>query len=134
MPFGLYNAPGTFQSYINDALRDFLDDFVSAYLDNALVFLDNEEAYHQYVEKVMKKLLDAGLQLDINKCEFYVQETKYLGLIIGKDRMRIDPEKVAAIQEWEAPKNVKDVLSFLRFANFYRRFICNFSSIALPMT
>ena len=82
----------------------------------------------------MKKLLDAGLQLDINKCEFYVQETKYLGLIIGKDRMRIDPEKVAAIQEWEAPKNVKDVLSFLRFANFYRRFICNFSSIALPMT
>lgn len=72
MPFGLSNAPATFQSYINDTLREFLDDFVSAYLDDALIFSNTEEEHPAQVRAVIKKLRDAGLQIDIDKSEFHV--------------------------------------------------------------
>ena len=134
MPFGLCNAPGTFQSYINDALREFLDDFASAYLDDCLVFSDTLEEHIEHVKKVLHKLQEAGLQLDIDKCEFHVQETKYLGLIITPEGIKMDPQKIQAIQDWTTPRNVKDVLSFLGFANFYRRFIHKFGRIAAPLT
>lgn len=134
MPFGLCNAPGTFQSYINDSLREFLDDFVSAYLDDLLIFSDTYEEHVQHVRSVLDKLREAGLQLDIDKCEFSVHETKYLGMVIGADGIRMDPAKVAAIQDWQTPRTVREVLSFLGFANFYRRFIRGFSKIALPLT
>ena len=99
MPFGLCNAPGTFQSYINDSLREFLDDFVSAYLDNLLIFSDIYKEHIQHIQAVLAKLSTAGLQLDIDKCEFHVHETKYLGLIIGAEGIKIDIEKVQAIQD-----------------------------------
>ena len=86
------------------------------------------------MSKVLSRLQDAGLYLDIRKCEFEVQSTKYLGFIIdAKKGIRMDPEKVKAIQEWESPTNVKGVRGFLGFANFYRRFIKNFSAVASPL-
>lgn len=134
MPFGACNAPGTFQSYINDTLRDFLDNFCLAYLDDCLVFSYTRGEYIQHIRKVMQKLLDAGLQLDIKKCEFFVYETKYLGMIIGKHSVRIDLEKVAAIQAQQILTYVKDVQAFLGFGNFYRKFISKFGRIAAPLT
>lgn len=134
MPFGACNAPGTFQSYINDTLRDFLDNFCLAYLDDCLVFSYTRGEHIQYVRKVIQKLLDAGLQLDIEKCEFFVYETKYLGMIIGKHSVRIDLEKVAAIQAQQTLTYVKDVQAFLGFGNFYRKFISKFSRIVAPLT
>lgn len=133
MPFGLCNAPGTFQSYVNDSVREFLDDFVSAYIDDLLIFSDTLEEHKVHVASVLEKMAKAGLQLDIDKCEFHVQETKYLGLIIGKDGIRMDPEKVRAIQEWQTPQKPNDILAFLGFAGFYRRFVKNFSRIVSPM-
>lgn len=133
MPFSLYNVPRTFQSYINDTLRDFLDDFCLAYLDDCLVFSDTREQYVQYVRKVIQKLLDAGLQLDIDKCEFFVYKTKYLSIIISKYGVRIDPEKVEAIVAQGTPTCVKDVQAFLGFSNFYRKFINKFGRIAAPL-
>ena len=103
MPFGLCNAPATFQSYINDTLREFLDDFVSAYIDDALIFSDTEEEHPAQVRVVITKLRDAGLQIDIDKSEFHVKETKYLGLIVSTDGLRMDPAKVTAIEEWQKP-------------------------------
>lgn len=76
MPFGLCNAPGTFQSYINDTLREFLDDFASAYLDDILIFSDTLKEHIEHVKKVLRKCGEAGLQLDITKCEFHTQSTK----------------------------------------------------------
>ena len=134
MPFGACNAPSTFQSYINDTLREFLDDFCSAYLDDCLVFSNTREEHIEHVRKVMKKLLDAGLQLDIDKCEFFVHETKYLGMIIGKHGVRMDPSKVSAIQDWKTPSCIKDVQAFLGFSNFYWKFINGFGRIAAPLT
>ena len=134
-PFGLANAPSTFQKYINWALRDYLDEFCSAYVDDILIYSSGSRKEHrEHVRKVLLRMREAGLQLDISKCEFEVQETKYLGFIIEAGKgVRMDPAKVKAILEWEAPKSVKAVQSFLGFANFYRRFINGFSKIVLPM-
>ena len=134
MPFGLSNAPASFQSYINDTLRDFLDDFASAYLDDVLIFSDTLEEHIEHVNRVLERLRAAGLPIDIDKCEFHTQETKYLGLLISNHGIRMDPSKVRAIQEWEAPRSVKDVQSFLGFANFYRQFIFKYSKLAAPLT
>lgn len=135
-PFGLANAPSTFQRYINWTLRDYLDDFASAYLDDVLIFSSGTLAEHRtHVGKVLERLRDAGLQLDIDKCEFEVKSTKYLGFIIEAGvGIRMDPEKVKAILDWETPRTVKGVRSFLGFANFYRRFIKGFSEVTAPLS
>jgi hypothetical protein len=135
-PFGLANAPSTFQKYINYALRDYLDEFCSAYIDDVLVYTNGPLKKHrEQVRRVLAKLQDAGLQLDIDKCEFEVQSTKYLGFILEAGKgVRMDPEKVKAVIEWEAPRSIKGVQSFIGFANFYRRFIDKFSDIVRPIT
>jgi hypothetical protein len=135
-PFGLANAPSTFQRYINWTLRDFLDEFASAYLDDVLIFTDGSLKEHRkHVRQVLEKLGQAGLQLDIDKCEFEVKSTKYLGFILDAEKgIRMDPGKVKAILEWQTPTSVKGVRSFLGFANFYRRFIRNFSDLVRPFT
>lgn len=110
-PFGLTNGPATFQRYINHTLREYLDEFVSAYLDDTLIYSDGSlEDHRRKVKLVLQRLQEAGLQLDINKCEFECKSVKYLGFIIEAGKgFRMDPEKVAAIQSWEAPKTVKGV-------------------------
>lgn len=135
-PFGLANAPSTFQRYVNWTLQEFLDEFVSAYLDDILVFSSGSLQDHcEKVSKVLQRLKDAGLQLDIDKCEFEVQSTKYLGFIIEAGKgIRMDPAKLSAIKDWAAPTSVQGVRSFLGFANFYRRFIRNFANITAPLT
>jgi len=135
-PFGLANAPSTFQKYVNWALRDYLDEFCSAYVDDILIYSSGSRQQHrEHVGKVLQRLREAGLQIDIDKCEFEVQETKYLGFIIEAGKgLRMDPEKIKAIAEWEAPTSVKGVRGFLGFANFYRRFIKDYSDLVRPLT
>ncbi|KAM4061686.1 reverse transcriptase (RNA-dependent DNA polymerase) [Hirsutella rhossiliensis] len=95
VPFGLTGAPAAFQRYINSALQDYLDDFVSAYIDDVLIFSSGSLQDHRdKVGKVLQRLMDAGLQLDINKSEFEVKAVKYLGFIIEAEcGIRVDPEK-----------------------------------------
>ena len=134
-PFGLANAPSTFQRYINWILREYLDEFVSAYVDDILIFTEGSRRLHrQQVQKVLDRLSEAGLHLDIDKCEFETKTTKYLGFIIAEGQIRMDPQKVKAISDWQSPETVKGVQAFLGFANFYRRFIKDFSNIAAPLT
>ena len=97
-PFGLCNAPATFQNYINHVLHDALDDYCTAYLDDVLVFSKTREEHTRHVNEVIRRLGTAGLQIDINKSEFYTTKTKYLGLIISTDGMTMDPDKVQALQ------------------------------------
>lgn len=135
-PFGLANAPSTFQKYINWALRDYLDEFCSAYVDDILIYSSGSISQHrQHVSKVLQRLREAGLQIDIDKCEFEVQKTKYLGFVIEAGKgLYMDPDKIQAIANWEAPSSVKGVRGFLGFANFYRRFITGFSNLVRPLT
>lgn len=134
MPFGLCNAPGTFQSLINEAIREYLDDFSTAYLDDILCYSQTREEHVQHVRKILQRMRDFKLQLDIRKCRFIAIEVKYLGMYISTEGLRMDPIKVEAITEWQAPTCVRDVQSFLGFANFYRRFVQGFSKLAAPLT
>lgn len=133
MPFRLCNGPATFQSYINDTLREYLNEFCTAYIDNILIYLEDLATYRQYIKKVLERLRKAGLQVDISKCQFEAIEISFLGLIISTKGIRMDPSKVAAIATWPTPRSVKDVQRFLGFANFYRQFIPQFSTIATPL-
>ena len=96
---GLTNGPATYQRYMNDILFDYLDDFCSVYLDDVLVYSENEAEHELHVKKVLQRLRDAGLQVDIRKCEFSVTRTKYLGFIISTDGIEVDPEKVSVIRD-----------------------------------
>jgi hypothetical protein len=133
LPFGLCGGPATFQRFINNTLIDYLNVFCAAYMDDVLIFSRNREEHIKHVKMVLQKLQDAGLQVDIRKSEFFVTQTKFLGLIISKDGLSMDPEKVQVIKDWKKPTNLTEVQSFVGFCNFYRRFIKNFSKVLKPM-
>ena len=133
MPFGLCNAPGTFQGYINESLREYLDVFCTAYLDDVLIYTSKDEDHASHVLQVLKHLHERGLQVDIDKCKFNTTRVKYLGMIVTTSGLKIDIKKVEAIEKWEAPLSVKDVQAFLRFANFYCQFIPEFLKKVKPL-
>lgn len=133
MPFGLTNGPATFQHYINDTLFDYLNVFCTAYIDDILIYSQNALEHQEHVRKVLERLREAGLQVDIKKCEFGVKETKFLGMIVGVNGIRMDQEKVEAIVDWGTPTCLKEAQAFIGFCNFYRPFIRNFSRILRPL-
>lgn len=135
IPFGLTGAPAAFQRYINSVLQDYLDIFVSAYVDDILIYSSGSlQDHRQKVGQVLQRLMNAGLQVDIDKCVFETKRVKYLGYIIEAEvGIRVDPEKIAAIRDWATPSSVKTVRGFIGFANFYRVFIPEFSDIAAPL-
>jgi len=133
VPFGLTNGPAAFQRFINDTLMDYLDDFVTAFVDDLLIYSKNAAEHEIHVKKVLERLRTAGLQASIRKCEFHVTRTKYLGFILTTDGIEVDPEKSAVICNWAVPTTVRGVQSFLGFCNFYRRFIKDYSRIAKPL-
>ena len=135
-PFGLTGAPATFQRYINRTLQEYLDEFCSAYIDDVLIYSDGSLSDHRKkVRKVLQRLQEAGLQIDIDKCDFEVKSVKYLGFIVEAGKgIQVDPEKIKAVEQWERPKTVKGVRGFVGFANYYREFVPNFSTVAMPLT
>jgi hypothetical protein len=134
-PFGLTGAPAAFQQYVNSVLQDYLDNFVSAYIDNILIYSSGSlQDHREKVGRVLQRLMDAGLQIDIDKCEFETKQVKYLGYIVEAEvGIRVDPDKIVAIRGWATPTTVKAVRAFIGFANFYQVFIPNISDIAKPL-
>ena len=98
---------------------DFLDNFVTAFVDDLIIYSKNEKDHEQHVKAVLQRLRDAGLQASIKKCEFHVTRTKYLGFILTTDGIEVDPEKTQVIHDWNVPSTVQGVQSFLGFCNFY---------------
>jgi transposase InsO family protein/predicted aspartyl protease len=134
LPFGLCNGPATYQRYMNDVLIEYLDDFVTAYLDDILIYSDNFEDHQEHVQKVLRRLLESGLQADIKKSEFNVTRTRYLGYILTTEGLEVDPDKVECLRDWKRPTTVTGIKSFLGFCGFYRQFIRNFGKIANPLS
>jgi RNase H-like domain found in reverse transcriptase/Reverse transcriptase (RNA-dependent DNA polymerase)/Integrase zinc binding domain/Chromo (CHRromatin Organisation MOdifier) domain/gag-polyprotein putative aspartyl protease len=134
MPFGLTNAPATMQRLVNDTLHEYLDIFVVAYLDDILVFSRTEDEHIEHIRKVLQKLRQKDLRLKPEKCEWHKAELMFLGFIIGRNGIKMDPKKIEAVISWPTPKTVKEIQSFLGFANFYRRFIAGYSKVASPMS
>lgn len=134
MPYGLSNAPSVFQSFINEIFRDILNHYVIAYIDDILIFSKTHELHIQHVKDVLSRLLANQLYVKAEKCEFHVASTNFLGYKISHQGVEMDIKKVEAVTEWPHPVTVKELQRFLGFANFYRRFIRNYSSIAAPLT
>ena len=107
--------------------------YCTAYLDDILIYSKNRKEHEAHVREVLKRLIKAGLNADVNKCEFCITKTKYLGIIITTGGIEMNPEKVKAVIEWEPPETRRQLQRFLGFANFYRRFIYGFASIAWPL-
>jgi hypothetical protein len=125
MQFGTTNALADFQGYINNAIREALDDFASAYLDDVLIYSDSEEEHVGHVKWIMQRLLEAGLYLKPEKCEFHKETVRYLGLIISTKGISMDEDKVETVRNWSKEKktengrlnNLFEVQQFLGFCN-----------------
>ena len=133
LPFELINGPSSFQQYINDSLWDYLNVFCQAYLDDILIYSKTRKEHQAHTKLVLQHLHEAELQIDIRKCEFDVTETVFLSVIISGEGLRMDPNKVKAVMDWSIPTNLKEVQSFVGFANFYQQFIQNFFKITKPL-
>ena len=134
MFFGLTNSPATFQSLMNTIFADLIaTGKVAVYLDDILIFSSTLDEHRKVVHEVLRRLEEHDLYLRPEKCEFERDEIEYLGLVIRQGRVSMDPIKVKAITGWPKPNNLRDLRGFVGFANFYRRFIKDFSRIARPL-
>lgn len=134
LPMGLCNAPGTFMQLMNQTFSDMLDQSVLCFLDDILIFSKTEAEHVQHVREVLSRLRKQELYVKMSKCAFMQREVAFLGHRIGADGLRVAPDKIGAVQAWPTPTSVSDVRSFLGLANFYRRFVKDYSRIALPLT
>ena len=134
MPFGLTNAPAAFQRFMNDIFSDLLDVHVIIYLNDILIYSDDPAQHTEHVCEVLRRLHKHGLFARPDKCHFSADTIEYLGFILTKDGLKMDSAKVQIIQDWPEPHKLKDIQSFLGFANFYRRFISDYSDIVVPLT
>ncbi|XP_044572124.1 uncharacterized protein LOC123257372, partial [Drosophila ananassae] len=134
MPFGLKNAPATFQRCLNNLLEDLIYQHCLVYMDDIIIFSTSLEEHILSIKKVFSKLREANLKLQLDKCEFMKKETEFLGHIITTEGIKPNPQKIEAIQKFPIPKTQKEIKSFLGLCGFYRKFIPDFAKIAKPMT
>ena len=134
MPFGLSNAPSTFMRLMNEALRPFAGKFLVVYFDDILIYSRTTAEHEIHLGKVCAKLQEEKLYTNVSKCSFLCTSVEFLGFIISAAGVAVDPSKTAAIREWPTPTLQTEVRSFHGLAQFYRRFVRNFSSLAAPLT
>src|SRR3954467_11121149 len=134
MPFGLMNAPATFQALVQDILRPLLDSCVIVYIDDILIYSRNDQEHVQHIRQVLEILRKHKMYGNMAKCEFFKESVEYLGHVISSKGIATDPKKVEAVKQWPVPTNIKEVQSFLGLCNYYRRFIEGYSKIAAPLT
>jgi len=104
-------------------LGEYLDEFIMAYFNNIIIYLNSEEEYKKYVEWVLQRLYDEKIPIVIKKCEFYIIKTDFIGFIIKLEYISINLKKIEAIVNWQDPENVTGLKLFLGFYNYYRKFI-----------
>jgi len=132
--FELTNESISFQQYMNDVLWNFLNDFCQVYLDDILIYSKTKKKHRDHVKLVLSRLREAELQMNIRKCEFNVEETVFLEVIVSKLDLRMNLSKVTVIVSWITSTNLKEIQSFVKFVNFYCCFIKNFSKLVKSFT
>ena len=133
LPFGLTNAPSTYQRLMECVLRNLTYKICLIYLDDILVYSRTFENHLDHLRQVFDRLRHANLKLKPSKCKFACTKVNYLGHIVSPDGIAPDNDKISAVKDFPRPHNVKTVRSFLGLANYYRRFVKDFSKIATPL-
>ena len=133
MPFGLCNAPATFQRLMQEVLDDLIYTKVLVYIDDIIIYSKTFEQHLQDIEEVFGKLKKAMLKLKLEKCDFIKNEVKFLGYVVGKDGIKADEDKIKKVKEYPRPTTIGELKGFLGLASFYRKFIEGFSKIAKPL-
>jgi hypothetical protein len=134
MSFGLTNAPAHFIYLMNSVFMPELDKIIVVFIDNTLVYSKSTEDHEEHLRVMLQRLPDHQLYAKFTKCEFWINEVSFLGHVISSEGIAMDPSKVRDVLDWEPPKSVHQVRSFLGLAGYYRRFIPNFSKVSKPIT
>lgn len=134
MPFGLKNAPATFQRAMNSILAEYIGIICFVYLDDIIIIGYNLENHLDNVSKILKRLSDFNLKVQLDKCEFLKTETEFLGHVITPNGIKTNPDKIKKILEWELPNSQKQIKQFLGLTGYYRRFIKDYSKVTKPLT
>ena len=133
MPFGLPNAPATFQRLIDALFGPECEPYVFCYLDDIIVVTETFDEHLKWLEVVLSRIADAGLVVPRKKCEFCCASVTYLGYLLDRDGLRPDPDRVAPVLNYPTPRNITDVRQFLDMAGWYTRFIENYAKMKLPI-
>ena len=133
MPFGVTNAPATFMDLMNRVFTAYLDTFVIVFIDDILVYSRTPEEHVEHLNTMLQILQEKQLYTNFSKCEFWLDRISFLGHVISKDGVMVDPSKIEAVSNWNRPKNASEVRSFTGLAGYYRKFVEDFSKIASPM-
>ncbi|KAL4030756.1 hypothetical protein IC575_009007 [Cucumis melo] len=134
MSFGLTNAPVVFMDLMNRVFREFLDTFVIVFIDDILIYSKTEAEHEKHLRMVLQTLRDNKLYAKFSKCEFWLKQVSFLGHVVSKAGVSVDPAKIEAVTGWTRPSTISEVRSFLGLAGYYRRFVENFSRMATPLT
>ena len=123
MPFGLCNAPAYFVDLMNRVFRGVLNKFVLVFIDDILIFSKSKAEHEKHLEQVLEILRRNVLKAKFSKCIFWQEEVKFLGHVVSKQGIAVDPSKITAIQNWKQPSTPTEVRSFLGLASYYRKFV-----------
>ena len=134
LPFGLTNAPAAFMNLMNRVFHKYLDRFIIVFSDGILIFSKSMEEHEEHLRIVFQILREKKLYARFRKCKFWLNQVVFLGHVISKEGISVDPSKVEVVVDWARPANVSEVRSFLGLVGYYRRFVEGFSRIAAPLT
>ena len=134
MPFGVTNAPAIFMDYMNRIFQPYLDQFVVVFIDDILIYSERREEHAEHLRVVLGIFREHQLYGKLSKCEFWLEEVKFLGHVISAQGIAVDPTKIETVVKWERPQTVSEVRSFLGLAGYYRRFVEGFSKMVSPLT
>ncbi|KII73290.1 Retrovirus-related Pol polyprotein from transposon opus [Thelohanellus kitauei] len=131
MPFGLCNAPATFQNLMNIILKKHIGKFCYVYIDDIIIYSDSFEDHCKHLELIISTLVSAGLCINSTKSKIFCTSIKFLGHVISQNGIGTDPMKIQVITHWPPPKSKRELQQFLGLCSYYRRYFPNFSMFHL---